>query len=191
MIDPRWRENQEVLRAASGSANGLVPALEKIIESGNWREFEHPMRGVQRFDKFADYCLEFVELEPHAVEVLLEHSNFKAAAATVRRMLAEDIAPAAGRGRPPASKGNVSDTNNNLRDADAAAVIARLKRDDPDLAQQIIDGDISANAAAIQAGIRKAYARVRTDDCTRAVSVLLRHYTADEIRAALTTNRKD
>lgn len=186
MIDPRWRENQEVLRAASGSANGLVPALEKIIESGNWREFEHPMRGVQRFDRFADYCLEFIELEPHAVEVLLEHSNFKAAAATVRRMLAEDITEAhrdVG-GRPSL---NLSDTKvvAPQERQDAAAIIARLKRDDPALAQQIIDGDITANAAAIRAGIRKAYARVRTDDCTRAVSVLLRHYSPDEIRAAL------
>ena len=190
MIDPRWRENQEVLRAASGSANGLVPALEKIIESGNWREFEHPMRGVQRFDRFADYCLEFVELAPHAVEVLLEHSNFKAAAATVRRMLAEDIAPARqGSGGPVPTNSCATKVS---EQSDATYVIARLKRDDPALAQQIIDGDITANAAAIRAGIRKAYARVRTDDCTRAVGVLLRHYTADEIRSALTTiDRKD
>ena len=48
-VDPRWTENQEVFRAASGSAGELIPALARIIESGSWREFQHPMHGLQRY----------------------------------------------------------------------------------------------------------------------------------------------
>ena len=33
--------------------------------------------------------------------------------------------------------------------------LARLKRDRPDLAQRVVDGELSANAAAIEAGFRK------------------------------------
>ena len=36
---------------------------------------------------------------------------------------------------------------------DAGAILARLKRDHPDLAQQVINGDISATKAAREAGI--------------------------------------
>jgi hypothetical protein len=183
VTDPRWRENQEVAQAASGSANELIPALSRIIDTGHWREFEHPMHGLQQFDRFTDYCSQFLELDPRAVELLLDRSNFKAAAEQVRRMLAEDIEPVSNAGRPV----NLSDTKVTApqEKQDAAAVIARLKRDRPDLAQQVIDGDLSPNAAAITAGIRKAYARYRTDDPALAVAALLRHYTAEQIRGAL------
>ncbi len=178
-VDPRWRENQEVHRAASGSANELVPALARIIETGHWAEFTHPMRGVLRFGSFAAYCDEFLGLSAPAVEALLERTNAKAAAGQVRRLLREAVAPAAGAGESGVSVTNPQDRQ------DAGAVLARLKRDDPDLAQQVIDGDLTANAAAVAAGIRHRYARVRTDDPARAVAVLLRHYTAEQLLDAL------
>lgn len=182
-VDPRWRSNQRVYEAASGSANELVPALEEIITSGDWREFVHPMRGPQRFNTFAAYCSEFLGLSAEAVEALLDKTNFKAAAREVRRMLAEDVQPVAGVGRP--SAGNVRDTNITERQDDSTYVLARLKRDDPALAQEVIEGAISANAAAIRAGIRHRYVRVRPDDVDQAVSVLLKHYSPDDVAAAL------
>ena len=45
-----------------------------------------------------------------------------------------------------------------------AYVLARLKGDRPDLAQRVIDGELSANAAAIEAGIRKKPVR-RCPNC--------------------------
>jgi hypothetical protein len=45
-----------------------------------------------------------------------------------------------------------------------AYVLARLKGDRPDLAQRVIDGELSANAAAIEAGIRKKQVR-RCPNC--------------------------
>jgi hypothetical protein len=38
---------------------------------------------------------------------------------------------------------------------DPAYILARLKRDRPDLAEQVVSGKLSANAAAIKAGFRK------------------------------------
>jgi len=173
-VDPRWRENQRVAQAAAGSANELIPALADIVKTGHWAEFTHPMRGRQQFSSFADYCDEFLGLSAEAVEALLERSQFKDDARTVRRLLRESISEA----------GGVSVTHPQDK-KDAGAVVARLKRDDPDLAAQVVAGDITPNAAAIAAGIRHQYARVRVDDPARAVAVLLKHYTRDQLLAAL------
>lgn len=180
VVDPRWRENQEVFRAASGSADQLVPALEQIVESGHWREFEHPMRGLQRFERFSDYCSTFLRLDPKAVETLLDASMFKAAAGEVRRMLREDVQPVAAN-RWSGSVGGANSSQEN----DATYVLARLKRDRPDLAAEVIAGTLTANAAAVDAGIRHRYARIRTDDLDQAVAVLCRHYDPQQIRSAL------
>lgn len=48
-------------------------------------------------------------------------------------------------GRPPV---NESGTPINVRDHTADSILARLKRDHPDLAQQVVDGLLTANAAA-------------------------------------------
>ena len=62
----------------------------------------------------------------------------------VRRLIREGIEPVAGHGGDGGS--GVRDTNS--EQDNATYVVARLKRDDPALAQQVIDGKISANAAA-------------------------------------------
>ena len=183
-VDPRWRENQEVAQASAGSANELIPALERIIRTGHWREFTHPMHGLTSYQSFADYCRDWVGLVPEAVEALLERANNKAAAEQVRQMLREDITAVGD--RPGPRVGIVCDTKNSEQQ-DATYVVARLKRDDPALAAQVVKGTITPNAAAIQAGIRHRYARIRTDDVTRAVGVLLKCYTAEQIRTALET----
>jgi hypothetical protein len=145
--DPRWENNQLVAIAATGSANELVPALEMIIELGHWREFIHPMRGVVRFERFSDYCREFVEIEPQAIEVLLDRSNFKKAAVEVRKMLREDIAPVTQHGTNQHSDGGVDNVKSSQGGNDESYLIARLKRDDPDLATEVVEGRMSAHAA--------------------------------------------
>lgn len=188
--DPRWRENQVVARAVSGSANELIPALERIVDTGHWREFVHPMQGVKRYESFGDYCRDFLELTPEAVESLLDSSMFPAAAAKVRRLIREGVQPVAehgeiGNGR---SRGGVTTSK---EENDATYVLARLKRDQPELAQRVIDGELSPNAAAIKAGIRKSYFRCRSDSPQLAVASLLRHYTREQVLAALEMNGID
>lgn len=184
--DPRWRENQVVARAVSGSANELIPALERIVDTGHWREFVHPMQGVKRYESFGDYCRDFLELTPEAVESLLDSSMFPAAASKVRRLIREGVQPVAdNRWKASVGDANSSEENN------ATYVLARLKRDQPELAQQVIDGELSPNAAAIKAGIRKSYFRCRSDSPQLAVASLLRHYTREQVLVALEMNDLD
>ncbi len=62
--------------------------------------------------------------------------------------------------------------------------LRRLKRDNPTLAKRVIDGELSANAAAIQAGIRRKTITVPLDP-ERAAATLARHFTPDELDALI------
>jgi len=61
--------------------------------------------------------------------------------------------------------------------------LKRLKRDNPDLAQQVIDGELSANAAAIKAGFRRKMVSVPAD-LDGFVVAALKRFTIDELAAA-------
>lgn len=170
--DPRWTANQQCYSAAQHGINELVPALTSVISTEAWREFDHPMRGTQRYDRLADYCHEFLQLDPQALRALLEGSRMPAAAEQIRRMLAEDVPEAAPHGgaREQGSGATLP------HDRDSTYILARLKRDRPDLAAQVVDGTLSANEAAIAAGIRKRYLRVRADDPQAAIAKLEKHF---------------
>lgn len=183
--DPRWRENQKVSVAARSSSNALVPALAAIVETGHWREFVHPMQGLKQYATFAAYCDDFLGLSAQAVETLLDKSQHKADARQVRRLIREGIEPV----KPRGGDGGAEVSVTNSEQPDSTYIVARLKRDHPDLAQQVIDGEITPNAAAIKAGIRKQYIRVRADDAHLAVVALLNHYTPIQLLAAL--NREE
>lgn len=181
-VDPRWRENQEVSRAASGSANELIPALARIVESGNWREFLHPMRGLQHYERLADYCTGFLELRVEAVEALADYSNAKAAARTVRTALREAIPTAGKHGTNQHAGGGSTTTSSTGRGE--AYTLARLKRDRPDLAGQVVAGTLTAHAAALAAGFRHPRVSIRTDNPEAAARILAKHYTLEQITSA-------
>jgi hypothetical protein len=183
-VDPRWRENQEVFAAAAGSANELIPALARIVGTGNWREFVHPMRGLLTFETFGAYCSEFLMLSAETVYTLLERSQYPTHAETVRRLLREEVQPVDQHGAIGNGRSRGCNTKSTLQ-TDATYVIARLKRDDPQLAADVIAGNISPHAAARQAGIRKPRCQVRTDDARLAINALLRFYTREQLLAAL------
>ena len=151
VVDPRWTENQEVFRAASGSAGELIPALARIIESGSWREFQHPMHGLQRYETFAAYCDDFVGISALAVEAMLGRSSNRRAAMTVRELLREAIPPARAQGEIGNGRSRLRDTKSTSEQDDVSYVVARLKRDDPDIANAVINGTITPNAAATRA----------------------------------------
>lgn len=58
-------------------------------------------------------------------------------------------------------------------------ILARLKRDHPDLAQQVIDGELSANAAAQQLGWRKP--RVLLTSPEQVAAKLRDHYNVEDL----------
>ena len=59
--------------------------------------------------------------------------------------------------------------------------LARLKRDRPDLAEQVVDGSLSANAAAIEAGFRRRTVQVPVDDVEALARTLQRRLAPGEV----------
>lgn len=152
--------------------------LRNVVTDGSWRDFTLKSGFHHTFETFPDF-LAWVGVDRSELIAVLRVRGEDALAAAV---LAEGIEPAAEHGgaRQKQDGDTILTTDN-----DSAYVVARLKRDDPALAQQVIAGEITANAAAIAAGIRKKYIRCRADDPQLAVKALLRAYTRDEIITAL------
>jgi hypothetical protein len=63
-----------------------------------------------------------------------------------------------GRGKKAIDNVNSFSGAGNLR----SYTVARLKRDRPDLAERVIAGELSANAAAVEAGFRKGLCGIRS-----------------------------
>ena len=90
-----------------------------------------------------------------------------------RALLLGQVDPLAGHGE--IGKGRRRDGNaNSKHQNDQTYILSRLKRDRPDLARQVIDGAISAHAAAIEAGIRKRMKSLPIDSPDAAIGALLR-----------------
>lgn len=99
--------------------------------------------------------------------------------AQVARLLGEDIEPAAAHGEIGGGHGRLSATHSGQAARDANAVVARLKRDDPTLAAEVVEGRISANAAARRKGWRKP--RVVLSSPSAVAQRLRQHFSTEEI----------
>lgn len=70
------------------------------------------------------------------------------------------------------------------RGNDPTYTCRRLLRDHPDLFERVKSGELSANAAAVEAGFRKRQISVPVNDVACAVRRLMKYYTFDELMNA-------
>ena len=160
---------------------GALPGLvRRLLDEGAWQEFITPDGRVHRFERLRD----FIKAPPprgldgrEAQLVALCGSDQE----LVRRLtskLREEVPAAREVGRP-SDGGNVRATNIPGRSDTADHTVARLKRDDPDLADRVIRGEISADAAAREKGWRKPRIVLTSPE---AVAMRIRqHFTADQV----------
>ena len=156
-------------------ASYLVEAIELRVWEGGWLD---ELSGLQHAESFQ----QFIELEPpqgigysltKMYAILKGPSGIdKDAKSALDLMVAEchkegiDVASQCAIeerqelpvSRPPRKKGAaLSDYNiiTKQEGTSATYTLKRLKRDNPELAERVVNGELSANAAAIQAGFRK------------------------------------
>jgi hypothetical protein len=92
----------------------------------------------------------------------------------------QDTLPETGKVKTVNSKGyNV--TLASKRGNRLSYTLRRLKRDRPDLAQKVVTEEMSANAAAIEAGFRKKYLSIPIDP-KRAAASIKRHFEPEQIK---------
>lgn len=186
MTDSNWAVVARVFEFVHSSSTEFARAMSQVIVSEAWRHFVTPKGEEVDHDRLTD----FIEAHPpHGIGLsmettarLLDESAAKAAAEKVRKAIHAD--------RPSANPNGTNrfspcDTNPTSDQQDSAYVVSRLKRDDPALAADVVEGKLTPNAAAVKAGIRHKYARIRTDSAERAVAKLLEHYDRDTVLKAL------
>jgi|SaaInlStandDraft_1057018.scaffolds.fasta_scaffold35918_2 hypothetical protein len=70
------------------------------------------------------------------------------------------------------NKGDNVTFDSNPRGNAATHTLKRLKRDNPELAERVVNGDLSANAAAIEAGFRKPTITLQSSNPVRAAETI-------------------
>jgi len=179
------------LTAAQNSRDELVLPLDAVFQSGAWREFVLPNGEVVRHERLVDFIRtpqnRGLEVDPEVLYALLEKSDYVQSAAALRKAIREAAPPIAGHGGPRTKEqvDGINLTDGSGGGTSAEYILRRLKRDRPELAQKVIDGELTPHAAAVEAGIQRRTARYRVDDPQAAVKSLLKHYTAEQIREAL------
>lgn len=100
------------------------------------------------------------------------------AAGLIERAWREEVAQASAHGTNRHSTAREGATQSSDHHA-VDGILARLKRDDPDMAQQVVNGELSANAAARIKGWRKP--RILVTSPISVAHRLREHFTADEL----------
>lgn len=156
-----------------------IPALlASIVTDGDWQRFETKAGDVVEHTSFT----EFITTPPLAglgttatvVERICKIDPDSDDARLVLAALRNDIPALANVGRPFANAANGCVTT--ISGRDAGYVVARLKRDDPELAAQVINGTLTAHAAALKAGIRRPRITIPADNLTAAIARIEAHY---------------
>lgn len=173
---------QEYVASGADDLDMVTRLLGKVIESGAWREFTTPNGFPVRHRTFHDFVTadrwDGLGTSRDALVGWVREQDPDVASAVERAWRDEVPAALKSAGRP---SGNGSATTNNgqsITGKTADGILARLKRDDPDMAQKVINGEITANAAARQKGWRKP--RVLLTSPSSVATRLRDHFTADE-----------
>ncbi len=199
-IEEDLRQQLYVLleRSTGGDPSQLLTLLEQIVENRSWERlgqtfiaflttpYEHGGVGwsLENLKAVLSMHHRFEHLDP----------DIAARMATLRRTISELMTlPAQSHGgkrsrdlkdRQP---DNVRLQNyGNSRDS----TVARLKRDRPDLAQRVLDGEMSANQAAIEAGFRRYRLSIDPNDVEKTAETLRRYLSAEQLALLSTLLRK-
>jgi hypothetical protein len=171
---------QRAIGEGQGNLFDVLPAIiKRIIKDELWKGRtkgpQHDGAPFKSFQEFAEYPLWFgLECPWNRLVLYCEHDE------ECRALLMGQVGK-----QPPKGTNQYSEGFDNIKPSkggtDPTYTLARLKRDAPELAKLVIDGELSPNAAAIQAGFRKPTRTIPIDTPDAAVRALLRVFTAEQI----------
>lgn len=178
---------RETIHRDGATPGGALEGLAAIVEDETWRHVNGPDdKPFGSFRAFVEAKSPFglgidepelrkiIDLRHPHEGVTRIHQRMETMRARVKRLLADGIEPANEHGGDRRSEGGKDQGNAaTLNGRGVDYVVARLKRDDPALAEQVINGAMTANAAARKAGIRKPRIVVSTPE--RIAASLKRH----------------
>jgi hypothetical protein len=197
MTDEQRRVSRarDALHRDGASPAGALDLLASIVEDRDWENVTDakgkPFAGFRAFVRDKAVGLDFdPDQLPKVLELRHPRESLPDVAyrmatmrQAVRALLLEEIpvAPAAVHAGP--GRGLKTDcATTGLKPDRAETVVSRLKRDDPGMAEQVIRGDLTPNAAALAKGWRKPRIVVSSP---AAVAAALRKYMTEQQLAEL------
>jgi len=171
------REIESALRYGEGNLSAVPGLMKRLLREGMWREFVTP-RGetvtYERFDEFVvtpptkglgatlDLVRDVVERDVEALDMLDQALSEK------RQGTRTDLVD------------NVNEVQRPTGTSETHA-LRKLRKDAPELHKAVLEGNLSAHAAMVQAGFRKRTITVPLDP-ERAAATLKRHLDADQVQ---------
>lgn len=185
---PLLSVNEEVAMLQKYIADGdedldaVTDLLGKVIESGAWACFSTPTGKVVEHASFREFVtakrFDGLGTTREALTAWVGAQNPELAKQIETVWKSEVPAANVNGGDRRSEQFSGTELKPNRETADA--ITARLKRDDPDLAAQVINGEISAHAAALKKGYRKP--RIVLSNPTSVAAQVRKHFTDYEIR---------
>ena len=176
-----WVVVREVISSTNDGAqvmSALPGLVRRLLDEEAWRSFTPPGEAHPiHYDTFTEFVAAAAPkgLGGKSAALLALCGADDELRTRVDRLLKGEIAPAASVGRPRKDSTTVIKPD---RDT-AGAVVARLKRDDPALAEKVVNGEMSAYAAARTKGWKPPRIQVTTPE--RTAAHLCRHMTRDQL----------
>lgn len=170
---------RSALRSGDTGLSNVPGLLKRVIKEDSWRHRLIERTGViAEFDSF----IQFVHEQP--LEGL--GSDIK----TLERLCFEDVEALTLLKDVTRQQGHRTDLHNNVMEVkqvqgnSKSYTVHRLERERPDLYEQVLTGDITPNAAAIEAGFRSKTLTIPTDP-ERAARTIARHFSCDDIQTLI------
>ena len=188
----QWRRLRRTVEASGGDPFGVFVELSKVIDGDPplWQTLKRD--DGEHFETFTEFVQDYSKglgMSTDELKKLLAVKGrtearghltvnpglFEKVRNDVAGLLGEDVPAERPVGRPPQSKGATP----TFEQKGADGILARLKRDDPDMARRVIDGELTANAAAREKGWRKP--RVLLTNPQSVAKRIREHFTNEEI----------
>lgn len=170
------QDAQECLSRGEGAFGALPSVVKSMIRDEVWKHLtDKNGKCFADFPSFVEYNL-WWGLETSYDRLI----DFCRDDAECRQMLLEQMPAVSNKGGQEGN-GNAAKEKNegdnitlvsNPRGTSATHTLKRLKRDNPELAERVVNGDLSANAAAIEAGFRKPTITLQSSNPVRAAETI-------------------
>lgn len=179
-LEERVATLQQCIADGDNSANTIAYIVRQVLDTGAWRRFHTPNGAPVAPLTFEEFVItprhKGLGTTVHALAAWVGVHEPELAQ-RIDTAWKADVEPAAPQGRP--SKGKARDTRFSHHDA-TPGIVARLKRDHPDVAAEVVAGRMTANAAARQFGWRNP--RIVVSSPEAVARSLRRHLTPDQRR---------
>lgn len=189
-VQGHWTVVREVISSTTTGADVMsaLPGLvRRLLDEDAWREYAAPgVSGVVVHETFTSFLTSAAPrgLNGRRDQLVALCGRDEELKQRVQGLLDGEVDPLPSPGgdrRSADFQGSDTTSKRSIEPAGRGAkyVVARLKRDRPDLAERVVSGELTANAAARQAGIRKP--RVVLTSPESIAAALRRHLGPDDI----------